>query len=99
MSASGGSADIANSRAFEIYHALFRARFGNGLADRRQRRGIVEFEALALRLQSEIAPQGCEIGGDGLRSHLVMQMRQHIDADGPVGGGENAIDRPVLFMV
>jgi hypothetical protein len=78
---------------------LVRARLGDGFADSRERRGVVECEAFALHLQSEIAPEGSEIGRYRLRAHLVVQVRQHIDANGLVRGRKHALDRPVPFVI
>ena len=38
-------------------------------------------------------------GVHGFGPHLVVKPRQHVDADGLVGGRENALERPVLFVI
>src|SRR4029078_2220820 len=85
--------DIAPPKASHQW-PLFGARLGDGLADCRQRRGVVEGEAFALRPQAEVAPQRRKIGRHGFRPHLVVKFCQHVDADGLVGGGEGGVDRP-----
>src|SRR4051794_20736894 len=76
-----GSCESAISRKYSAiarpkasdHGSLFRARRGDRLADRGQRRGIVEHDAFALLLQSEIAPEAGEIGRHGFRSHLAVK--------------------------
>ena len=50
-------------------------------------------------LQSEVAPERGEIGRHGLGPHFVVKAGEHVDADGLVGGCENAVDRPVLLVI
>src|SRR3954447_6882090 len=74
-------------------------RRGDGFTDRRQRSRVVEFNAFALRFQAEGAPERREIGLHGFGPHLVVKPREHVDADGLVGGSENALERPVLLVI
>src|SRR5579872_2968381 len=54
----------------------------NRLADRRQRRGVIEFEIAAHVPQTQFFPELIEIRRDRLLSPFIVQTREHIDADG-----------------
>src|SRR5437867_4973960 len=75
------------------------ARRGDRLADRRERRAVVELNIFANPLQSEVAPQRGKVRRHRLRPHLVVEPGHHVDADGLVGGCKNALDRPVLLVI
>src|SRR6266478_8106994 len=69
---------------------------GDGAADGRKRRKIVELDRRAPQRDPEPAKESAEIDFGGRRSHLRVQLLEHLRSHRAVPDFEGALQRPAL---